>query len=91
MNTPNIANATPTTAIEPSNGFISFVLNHLNVARLQALCAANEIATTAAALSGGLISAEAAVLHSNHQSMSQELERRFDELVERSSNGMKLC
>ena len=49
--------------IEPSSGFITFVLNQLNVARLEALCIANEIATTATALSGGLISAETAILH----------------------------
>ena len=51
------------TVIKPSSGFITFVLNQLNVARLEALCIANELATTTAALSGGLISAETAILH----------------------------
>ena len=52
-----------TAETEPSSGFISFILGQLDCARLQALCIANEIATTATALSGGLISAEAAILH----------------------------
>jgi len=56
----NTAAAEPTT--EPSSAFVSFVLRQLNCARLEALLAANEIATTATALSGGLISAEVALL-----------------------------
>ena len=51
------------TVIEPSSNFITFILGQLNTARLEALCVANEIATTATALSGGLISVEAAILH----------------------------
>jgi hypothetical protein len=74
------------TVIEPSSGFITFILGQLNVARLEALCVANEIATTATALSGGLISAEAAILHLDQlglYGMSQEYEKHFSELVER--------
>jgi hypothetical protein len=52
---------TPTTSIEPSSGFVQFVLDQLNVARLRALLAVNEIETTITALSGGIISAEAAL------------------------------
>jgi hypothetical protein len=62
--TPSTTNTIePTSSIEASSGFTDFVLRQLNVARLRALLAVNEIATTATALSGGLITAETAIIH----------------------------
>ena len=52
----------PTTAA-PSGGFTDFILHRLHVAALRAKIVANEIETTATALSAGLISPEAAILH----------------------------
>jgi hypothetical protein len=69
---------TSTTTTELSSRFVAFVLRQLDVGRLHALREANEIATTATALSGGIISAEAALLH-----RGVVVTDHFDELVER--------
>ena len=50
------------TTVEPSSVFVRFVLNQLNVTRLRAALAVNEIETMTIALSGGLIEPEAVVL-----------------------------
>jgi hypothetical protein len=63
MNSPNTITSAEQTAVEPSSAFIKFILGQLDCARLRALIEANEIATTATALSAGLISIEAAVAH----------------------------
>jgi hypothetical protein len=48
--------------VEPSSGFVDFILRRLRVAELQAKIVANEIATTATALSAGMITPEMAIL-----------------------------
>jgi hypothetical protein len=50
------------TTVEPSSGFTDFILHRLHVAELHAKIIANDIEVTAAALSAGLISPEAAIL-----------------------------
>jgi hypothetical protein len=55
-------NHTEPTTVEPSSGFVDFILHRLHVAALRAKIVANEIEATATALSGGLISPEAAIL-----------------------------
>jgi hypothetical protein len=49
-------------ATEPSSGFVDFILHRLRVAELRAKIVANEIATTATALSAGMITPEMAIL-----------------------------
>jgi hypothetical protein len=48
---------------EASSAFVAFLLARFRVAALRAKIVANEIESTATALSAGLISAEAALLH----------------------------
>ena len=53
------------TVIEPSSGFITFLLGQIRCAELRARIVANELKATAVALNAGLISVEAALLHLN--------------------------
>lgn len=55
-------NKTAEIVTEASSQFVAFVLRQLDVARLRALLAVNEIEMTITALSGGIISAEASLL-----------------------------
>jgi hypothetical protein len=50
------------TTVEPSSAFTDFILAHLNCIALRFKIITNEIEATAAALSAGLISPEAALL-----------------------------
>lgn len=63
VTTPNSAAETVYSGTEPSTDFIDFILHRLRVAGLRARIVANEIEAIATALSGGLISAETALLH----------------------------
>ena len=49
------------TVIEPSSGFIVFLLGQIRCAELRARLAANEFKATATALAGGLIDAPTAL------------------------------
>jgi hypothetical protein len=78
--------ATEPTTVEPSSVFVRFVLNQLNVARLLAMLAVNEIETTITALSAGLISPEVAILMARRNRNFGVVVKHFDyfdDLVER--------
>jgi hypothetical protein len=49
--------------VSESSSFINFVIGELKIARINLLAEANEIATTIAALRGGLIGVEGAIEH----------------------------
>jgi hypothetical protein len=62
MTQPAIKEPEPTT-VEPSSGLTDFILHRPHVTALRAKIVANEIEATATALSAGMISPEAALLH----------------------------
>ena len=50
-------------AVDPSSGFVDFLLAQFRVARLRAQIVSNELETMSVALSAGLVTPETALLH----------------------------